>query len=442
MEVLIGVLLLSTAVMVFIQMLQSSGNVLTLTGHSFAANHVASKVLFDLTEESRLNGTLIELMREYPEMKARDKIVEAQSFYFRNIRDSVEPWGSIFPAKEGGINKDSGELYREFEPFQITVFAQRPQSLSSSYSGRHLAEIQIALDWSEKNGQKRSYELSSLLLSPSGPRPMIGVPLYDANTLDNDIRELFYPNLRRDNLNSAVSKTGGDIALIRNLGIVGVSIKNMNQILASLTSDIQSLRSKRKTLLQSSTYQLVATQINIARKCESAASLIFNGLLSLQKAFAEIKNTFRISKLGSLRYIRITGAFYDIVNLYPKIVEWIRNSGEEYDWMLVDYFWYIRSRRIEEYSRIKSLEALRLLATLAPADRSAYANFIQRETARLAGRNHYWELLLLREQKLSKDESLFKTVFSNLTEISRLYYSVLKPIVDLSDKIYKKQLTE
>jgi hypothetical protein len=427
-ELILAFALFAVAFLAFFQMMRAGGTRTVATSHSLAANRVALKVMADLQEQARLTGGLLELVTEFPDLQTTDPIVDAQSVFFRHIADRQPPWGIMDPATDGGVVSTDGPLFEHLRPFRVGATLQRAGG--SDVWRRQLAEVSVRVQWDEAGGPTRAYSLETVIPSPQGPRPRPHLTLIDEGTADDVTRRRFYPDLTGMNLAQAVGHRGGDLDLIRRLGRLAMGTDALLGGLASMAVRLQQARQQRQTALTGPGQPLIKVQLRIAALHEAMAAACFLGCERLASPTREIITTFRVSELGGLAPAAALVGLRDYQAALAYLEPSVRQATLEYEWLLAEGLLDIRTPRVEDFSRIKSLEGWRLLSLIDAGNVPAYRSFVSRLKLTVDGRNPAWERAMVREVRLSQDPARLATVFANLADIYDVYRHTLKPLAE------------
>lgn len=426
-ELLIALVILLVIAGVFFTLLRSSTQTITLTSNSFAAITIGSKVITDLNEESNVEGTLIETTQEFPELKTQDSVIEAQSIYYRYLKDSKPPWGTIDPAIEKGLNQEFGTAFDQLKPFKLQVSFNRLADENSSTPQKHIAEAVIRIDWAEKDGQKRCYTIKTDLLSPVGAMPSEKIAM-KKDVLEQKIRETFFPDLAGKSLDQAITETGCDRDMLLEIGKVGVYTSELLAGLATITSDINDLVKLRKPLIKDPSYKLAEIQMEIARKTECGASLIYKILLEASESLQKVKDSATSSNIGSIPQAPYVSGLKTFEIVSGEIIKWIKNTQQEYEYLLQEGFSPYLLGREKIYIKSKTLDAKRLLVALGKIPLDKWKTLVQQEKEKVSGRNPFYERLFLHEEKIAAQNiETIKTSYPNLTKV----------VDDLDNKIWK-----
>jgi len=446
-EIMIAMIILASLGLTFFQLIRSSGQMMALTSNSFAAIHIGSKVMSDLYEESRVNTTLLEIMDEFPDMKGTDKVVEGQSVFFRFMKDRKPPWGIINTAVDGGIEKSDGVLYDQLTPFKVTVFSARIGDKDGTDFKKHLAEAVIRVDWKEKDGQGRAYSVVAQIPSPLGAKATETSALVKENELADKIRETLFPDLTGKSLDQAVSSTGCDKDLVYHIGKIAVVTNALSDAMSEIGTDLKNLEKKRKPLIKTPGDELVEIQIQIARKTESGASLLYNVLVELAESVKEIRESATPDKLQDIPPMPFSKGLKCFKTLSTNIPKWVQDAGKAYEWLLEPGFDLSVSMREKEFIRNKVLECHRLLTALEAIPDNNYLKLIQAtpsstqpkpiielkkfqqfvlsEKAAMTGKNPFLEKFFIREERLSQSPKVLTTAYPNLATIIERLNGVL-----------------
>jgi len=438
-ELLIAVGVFTVLVIVFFQLMQSSQSRMSLSANSLYSTQVAAKVAADLSEEARISTTLLELLEEFPDLTTADGVVEGQSVYFRHLKDRAPPWGVIDPAVHGGIVPADQTLYEELRPFRVKVDARRVGTAVGGDFTRHLAHIRVLVDWQEKSRMERANMLEVQIPSPVGPSPLTPLPLEETPHLQNRIRTLFFFGQPGVSLAAAVAERGAEYGVILNLGRIAVIAAELEAAQSAATQEIDRLSARRGAMVGLPSPELITVQMALARKFEESLNTVFLGLSGLEKVLQEVGTTYRRTHLGTMDPRPVFIALGRTFSAADRILPLIRQCAREYRWVLDDGLRWIRSRRDEEFARVKAVEAFRLGAELDPSLRGEYEDFIRAEKQRSVGRNPYWEKFFLREALLNQSPTARRQAFPNLMETSRLYREVILPGASLTRRLYLGQ---
>ncbi len=417
-EIVIGLFVLAVLALTFTQLIRSSGTQTILSSQTFAANQVASKVMSDLSEETRINTMFLELLRDMPEMGNRDQVVDSQSAYFRHLKDLAPPYGRIDPELDGGIRSGDGSIYQRMRPFFVRVQAERRGEASTPGFERHVAEVEVNVDWKEKDGMGRSYVLQTWLPSPSGPKVVSPFQVLDEATLPQKVRERFFPEKGGTDLRTAVQSAGGNYDLILELGRIEIGTDNLASAVSALRKEIGPLETRRRLLLANPSPGLSQVQLKIARRQEIGASLLFMGLSSLVPSLRKIDQGYSVSAVGALQRSRFTPGLSRFALCFDQIPEWVLKGAEDYSWLLEEGWRDIRPNRLADLARSKALDAYRLLFAIDSGKRAVYEAFITKERDRTEGRNPFWEKTFLREPEFARNPSKLTSQFPNLKRIA------------------------
>ncbi len=438
-ELVIAVFILAAAVLTFVQVLRGSRSQLVMTGHTFAANHVSMKVNSDLLEDARINGNLLELLEEFPEMVGTDKVVDAQSIYFRYIQDRTPPLGVLEPGKDGGVVPDDEFLYNQLQPFTLKVRGERQKAPGDPDFRRHIAEVGVSVDWQEKGGPERNYSLTAHLSSPVGPRPFDEVLLFEEDKIPDLARDFLFPFQKNHSLRETAVSAKADPDMLLACGSLAVVTLQMEAGIASISKKLQTLESRRQQLLSNPTPELADVQLKIGRQLETGTCLVFHVLRTLEPRVKAIEAAFDRKKFGWVDFNRAVSGIWRFGAFSRTLINWLQRSGREYEWLLSDSLLAVRSRRTEEFARMKALEAFRLLAALEPAKKPVLQEFIARQTQRLTGHNPSWERTMIREGRLLNDPVRLRKIFGNLAEICRVYEEKISPAAEFALTIPTKK---
>lgn len=423
-EVLIGICIGVGTILTIYQVVRSSNQTMTLSSQHFIALHLSSKLMADIFEESRLNGTLIENFDEFPDMSTRDQVVDAQSAFFHHIRDSKAPWGVMEPGADYGISSDMGEAYAIHKPFFVKASVSRWGAPTSPGPEKHIAVSTIKVDWGEAAGRSRSYSLEFHCPSTSGALPEEKYQC-DDETLKTRILEEFFPGSTGMSFDQVVSANGCDREMLIKSGKIGVLMSDLTASLASLSNEIRILETARVPLLKTPGPALIQTQILIARKIESGASLLFNVLLEGAREAGDIRDRGTSGSLAHIPYAPFEKGLRTLHTLSGEIMQWVEKSGDAFAFVLNDAFAGIISPKQREFAMLKTLEALRLRVALGSASSASFRSFLEKESARVRGKNHFLERLFLREDMALKSLKIQGEAFPNLVAIVDKYRNVL-----------------
>ncbi len=413
-EILIGLMVFATLVGGFTMLLSGSGKAMQMSANSFSAIHLGEKVMIDLLVEAQMNASILDLSEEFPEMLSHDQVIEAQSSYFRFVKDKKAPWRKIQPSIDGGIASDDGCIFTQLKPFHVQVAATRVAPPGGGNWEQDVCMSEIVLNWSEKDGQKRYYQLPTQVPSPTGPRPIDTMILIDENLLQAKIRKLLFPDLEGKTFEEAVGARNANRDLAFNAGKVAVLGQSLIASLSEITREITDLDRKRKELGNKASPELAAVQLRIARRTEVGASLLFNVLLSMLPSITEVD---RLGAEGAWNGLDPTPIAHGLQVFRAKaaeVIPWVQRAGEAFGWLLHPGFEISLSAREKDLARGKSLEVHRLLVSLKAAPVEAYQKFVSSQKEAIEGRNPFLERLYLREESFSRNPALLMERFPTL----------------------------
>lgn len=423
-EVLIGICIGVGTLVTIYQFIRSSNQTVTLTSQHFVALHLSSKMMADIFEESRLNGTLIECFDEFPDLSTRDQVVDAQSVFFRHVKDSVEPWGVMEPGMDYGISPNMRETYATLKHFYVKASVSRMGSPSSPGSEKHIALSTIKVDWGETPGHTRSYALEFHCSSNSGALPEEKVQ-YDDEVLKTRILGEFFPDSKGMTFDQVVTANGCDREMLIKSGKIGVLVSDLKCSLASLSNEIRALETARLPMLKTPGPVFVQTQIMIGRKIETGASLLFHVLLEGSREACEIRDYGNSENLANIPYEPFERSLRSLRTLSGEIPQWLEKTGDTFAFLLNEACAGIISQKQREFAMLKTFEALRLRVALGDIASASLQNFVQRESAQIQGKSHFLERLFLREEIALKSPKVLGEAFPNLVAIVDKYRNVI-----------------
>jgi len=420
-EILVAITILGTILIAIIGLLSNSNKKMSFSENTFSAIHIGNKVMEDLLEDARVNSQFMELLAAFPEMETKDPVVEAQSVYFRSLRSRRPPWGTLEQGVEGGIIPQDGDLYKQLLPFKVSVSAQRSSDSGGALSyEKHLAAVNVKIEWDEKDKLHRDYNLPMEIFSPSGPIPEDKIPLFDESSLSIQIRNAFFPlSGTTKSLDEIIQEKGLDRELVYSIGKLFILTYNLSKTMVTMSQELSSAIQRRDNMLSNKNHELENIQLEIADKCETGASLIYNIMRELVPSFRTIKNRATPEKLGLIDFNVYGTALSAFTGFAWEIPLWVTNTGKQFEWLLTKDPILRFSSPKKDLARNKSLEALRLLFAIKAADSSThYGDFIKREKRAVTGKNPFLERFYLREEKLCADSDVLKKAFPNLNAIT------------------------
>ncbi len=436
-EVMVAMLVFSVILVTVYKLLSSNKDRLALSANSFLAIHLSSKVMSDLAEEARLNPTYLEMFDDFPDMLSKDPVVDGHSFYFRTCKDREPPWGAIDLADGGAIIPKDGVLFEQMQPFRVSVETHRKSNGNASDPESHICETSVQIDWKEKDGMARSYRVPALQFSPLGPVPPEGLNIAEEDLLKM-IREYLFPDLDGRTFDAAVGDKGCDRELAYSIGKVGVMTRILGTILGSTTSEIAQLAKKRQPLVSRPDSDLVKIQMEIARKFEFGASILYNALLELVPCIETIDNRSTSEKLIGLEFGSCSQGLKKFQSLSPQILAWLAKAGQAYEWLLQDGFVFAISERERGFAQGKALEALRLMHALKVNPSARLKDFIGREKKRVQGHDPFLEQFFLREEKHAETPASLQASLPNLKAIVDRLEGKIFPLASEVPKLIEK----
>ena len=420
-EILFATLIFSSLIAAFGMVLSSSNKKMTATGNYFFAIQIASKVITDLAEEAQTTPGVLDFLQAYLEMTTHDRVTEGQSVYFRYLVDRKPPFGIIEPGVDGGLSKDLGKAFVQFAPFNVQVTATRKAPADSADYERHIAKITVAIDWKEKNGQARSYEVASEIPSPTGAVPADPWK-YDQAALDQRIRERLFPTKTGRTLAAAISETGANPKLVQYTGKIAVITYDLCDYLASVATNLNRLAQARSLLAANPTSKLYGQQMAIAHQTEQAASLIYRTLEELNPSLVAAGSQFSASALPGVDLAEVRAGIKAFQMLPGEMSQWTKDAEEAYEWLLdprlgIDFSFSLRQRVTAE---ARLVEAKRFRFATGAMGQPEYLKFIVAQRKKSSGKNPHRERFFLREEKVVSRSTEFAGAFPNLTKVIKL----------------------
>ncbi len=426
-ELAIGFGILALLGVTFLQVMRGSSQRLAFNANTFAAIHISSKVMADLVEESRVNGTFLQTLESDPDTTRRDDVVEGRSFYFRFLHDRFPPFGRLDPVPDGGITRSLKSSYENLDQYKVVVEPARLGNPDKPGFQRHLAETMVLVDWKESGGLERQYSITARIPSPVGPRPVEDVRLIDEGLLPGRIVAVLFPG-RAGSIVQAAAVAGADPGMASNVGRVLVVTNDLQAALSSLSREVAERKKLFKSLLKAPSPELVDTAISIARNHETAASLIYQVLSALGPALKEIREGADPRTLQGIPLVPFRDALRNVQSLAAEFSNRVGQAGSQFDFLLQDGMLPFISARERDYACMKALEALRLQVALETLPGSTLQDFAFREKERQAGRNPFLERFFKRE--IGFGDKPLKTRFPQLAATVATIDSGIRPFVD------------
>lgn len=419
-ELMFALAILSISLITIFQLVGSSNRKTSLTAEIFSAIQLTTKVRANLNEEMRLNPAFIEMIHEYPEMTDKEDVVDGRSWYFRWGNDRSAPFGIINSIDGPAFVEEEATLYSEFKPFKVSFGIQRIAPDSKNVPDSHLCETTASIEWKNKLGKVHTYGLSGQAFSPSRGVIPDGL-LIDQTALLALISQVLFPECVGLSLGEAADLNGCNRELAFHAGRVAALTTELDKAISSITVDISELVKQRRILLSSPNIKLAAIQIQIARKTEDGASLLYNVLAECGESLKYLTQETDPARLGSLPAAPYVKGLKLYATLGPQIYDWVEQAGLAYEWLLQPGLESLLTGRERENAVYKRLEAYRLLLKLKPAaaNSASFAAFIKREADRVEGKNPHLIKFFLREDSLRKTPGRYSDVFPNLKEILR-----------------------
>ncbi len=417
-EILIALGVLASMVLTISQLMSDSSRRMRVTANSFFAIQLAGKVMADLSEEVKSSPAFLEFLAAFPEMAGPDPVVDAQSVYFRYLSDRKPPFGEIRPEIDGGIKSDDGQMYQQFKPFKIGVDAARLAPPDSQGYEKHLARLAIKVSWAERDGQERSYVLTSMVPSPVGPRPRESLNFDEKVLVTRGISHL-YPAQAGQPSERVRAETGADIELLRRSARVTALTHDLCRLLRSFAIKLQKLAARRAGLLKNPNPALGEVQLAIAQNCELGASVIFLVHHDLLADIEALSNEFRPEFLPGAKLSNLSRALQVHKSLPSEMKAWLRETDAAFGWLLSNHAQLQLSQRSLTFCRAKVCEAKRLRYALGDLPIEQYLAFIKDQRTEMAGRNPFLERFFIREEALNGKPEEFRQVYSSLEEVRK-----------------------
>ncbi len=437
-EVLIGIVIISLLLLGFFTMLTGNVQQLEFTAGQFAAVQVATKVYEDIQEESRIHSTLLEQIDLFPELGGKNPLLDAQSPYFRYAFDRSPPYGIIQQGVDQGISAADGAIYQQLNTFACRPVVRRAGTPDAGGFAAHLARVDLEVTWEEKRGVARTYVLPFLVHSPLGPMLPLGLPGTDAE-IEPLIREYLFPDQTGQSLEQAAAEQGCNPGLCRDVGRVGVYLDALAVALATLTQEITALQSEQRRYANPVCAEVVKRQLQICRKSEEAASLIFlfvNELAPIVQRLADTDPT----QFEALPTSRVGAALWHYQVQVPRLVTWLRNACGSLEWLSAPIFQPLLSFRDRDWIALKRLEAQRLRRSLKMIADAEFIAFLREEKDAVRDRNPFLERAYARDELLMGQPDRFKPAFPNLAYMAERLEQLIKPAASAAARL-EEQLT-
>ncbi len=437
-ELLVGVAILSILGLVIFQFIRTSSQRMTMTKNSFGAIHAGAKVMSDLLEEARVNGTLFEVVTQTDQMRDVAPMVEARSFYFRNLWDLVPPRGFLDEGVDGGIGPTDLPAFDEFNPFSVEVIPRRIDEPTQAPHRKHLAEIGVRILWTERVGPARVYQLFSHLPSPVGEKPFGNSGLLPDEKLDSRIREWLFPDMPGMTFDQAVSQKACHRELAWQVGKLNWATHAITEALDSISSEIRVLEGMRKPWLTPPDPELVKFQLAIARRRETGASLVFTALNELRPTFEEVRRMADGDTLKKIPKRAFELALWGFRGRMGSIARWVEASRKDYEFLLQPSCLQFLSARECDFVRQKALEAHRLLVSIGEEAPGLMKQFLDRELQEARGKNPFRMRFLEREERHFTGAEVDTTSFKNLFQIRRIITEDFRRLSDEVPELVKR----
>ncbi len=425
-EVLVGIVLFAALALVISRVLSSSGSQAAFTARSFSAMELASKVVGDLTELTRVHGTILPLFRWYPEFENESPVVDGQSPFFRFIADRRPPWGQISASVDGGLAAADKAEYAQYQPFRLQCLAVPLGDTADPSWKKHAAHLEVLVDWQEgREGTLRQFSLPLLLYNPTGPRPKDPSPISgEADVLLPDIRETLFPDLPGKTFDQAVQIRGCDRETALRGGKIALLMERLVATMAVSLNSIRSLERRRDLLWATPSPELARLQFMIGRQTETTASLLFFVLREVADELTSWEREFIPSRLDHLPMAPIGKSLALFRTQEQQLVPWIRRTQAAYQVLEQDGFLPWLPLRERDLVRAKVLESRRLLFSLRLEPPGAYEAFARASLARWQDRDPFLHLLYLQEVAFARDDRALLNEYPQLDQTVRTLRSL------------------